>query len=403
MKLITDLKATSSRLAKEQLLRGISITEWQVFNYAYHPDSIYHMKCAIYDDQLGEPSEAMFELLDRVLSGDLRGQRAKMMVQQFAMSHGTLILYIVNKDLDCGTTATTFNNVHPGAIPQFKVQLAKEVDIKTINYPVLAQLKYDGVRLIAMIEDGTCTFKTRNGKKVTLPELAKDIESLPFNNYILDGEIVLATGKQEDRTKISGMVNSAMHGGRIDEDDIVLHCFDTMPLSDFNNLYCPTIYRDRFTILKAILATNESSHLELAITNEVHSAEAATNLYEASLAMGYEGLILKYTDHKYTFKRSKDWIKVKEVKHADLTVCGIQEGTGKYKDMIGALMCEGEVEGHFIQVNVGSGLSDIQRNLNDIEFIGETVEILYNTVIQDSVTLEWSLFLPRFVQVRTDK
>jgi len=119
--------------------------------------------------------------------------------------------------------------------------------------------------------------------------------------------------------------------------------------------------------------------------------------------MGYEGLVLKYPEHKYTFKRSKDWIKVKEVKHADLRVVDIREGTGKYKGMIGGLVCVGEVEGHRVRVAVGSGLSDIQRSLDDIEFIQETVEVLYNTVIQDSVTLEWSLFLPRFVQVRFDK
>jgi len=345
----------------------------------------------------------MFTLLDKVLDGVIIGKTARTRVATFADTNGDLIKLIVNKDLDCGVSATLFNKVHPGTIPQYKEQLAKEVDIQTIKYPVLAQLKYDGVRLIALIEDRTCTFKTRNGKIVRLPHLAKHIEAMPFDNYILDGEIVLASGKMEDRTKISGMVNSAMHGGTVNEDNMVLHIFDTMPLSEFNACDCDAPYEDRFAVLNKILVTNESSHLELAITNEVHSAEAATNLYEGALAMGYEGLVLKYPEHKYTFKRSKDWIKVKEVKHADLRVVDIQEGTGKYKGMIGALVCVGEVEGHRVRVAVGSGLSDIQRSLDDIEFIQETVEVLYNTVIQDSVTLEWSLFLPRFVQVRFDK
>ena len=403
MKLIHQLRATSSRLAKEQHLRNISHNEWRVFVYAYHPDSIYHMKwpsANIHD--IGEPNEQMFTLLDSILDGNITGNKAKARVQSFVSIHGSLIKFIINKDLDCGVTATIFNKIYPESIPQFKVQLAKEIDIKTIAYPVLAQLKYDGVRLIAMIENRKCTFKTRNGKKVHLLHLAEAIEALPFDNYILDGEIVLASGKMEDRTKISGMINSAMHGGRVNQDDMVLHIFDTMPLSEFNACECDTIYDDRFAILNKILETNESDHLAIAPTNEVHSAEAATNLYEGALAMGYEGLVLKYPRHKYTFKRSKDWIKVKEVKHADLKVIGIEPGQGKYDGMTGALICEGMVEGKEVKVNVGSDLTDLQRS-DYYLFLYKTVEVLYNAVIKDSVTNQYSLFLPRFVQVRYDK
>jgi len=404
MKVLYALRATRSSLAKEAILAKIEYPTWKTFYYAYHIDSMYHMKFkAVAEDSLGEPSVAMFVLLDRILDGELRGTSARDAVRSFAQSNGDLIKLIINKDLACGVTATLFNKVNPGSIPQFKVQLAKEVDISTIDYPVLAQLKYDGVRLIALIENGTCTFKTRNGKLVALPGLAEDIESLPFDNYILDGELVLASGKQEDRTKISGMVNSAMHGGTIDEYSIVLHCFDTMPLSEFNAVKCNATYEDRFTVLTKILQHAETSKLELAITNVVYSAEGATELYKAALALGYEGLVLKYPEHLYTFKRSKDWIKVKEVKKARIKVIDIQDGTGKYRGMIGALVCEGVVEGKHIKVNIGSGLSDIERSLDDIYFLNETIDILYNAVIQDSVTREWSLFLPRLHQIRLDK
>ncbi len=403
MKLLTELRKTNSRIDKERLLRDISLDDWKVFVTAYHPDSIFHMTCILTGGvYIGKPTEAMFDLLDSILSKELFGARAKDAVEDFALEHGDLIKLIVNKDMRCGVTATIFNKVYPGSIPQFKVQLAKEVDIQTIEYPVLAQLKYDGVRLIAMIDDNVCTFKTRNGKVVHLPELAKTIEALPFTSYILDGEIVLETGKQEDRTRVSGMINSAMHGGSVIETAMVFHVFDTMPLSEFNDCRCDTVYEDRFLVLKLILASKPVDSIQLAITNEVHSAKAATDLYEDSLAMGYEGLVLKYPDHTYTFKRSKDWIKVKEIKSADLTVVDIQDGTGKYEGMIGALVCKGVVDGKDITVSVGSGLSDLQRGLPFSEFYGKTVEVLYNTAIQDSVTSAWSLFLPRFVQVRHD-
>jgi len=176
-----------------------------------------------------------------------------------------------------------------------------------------------------------------------------------------------------------------------------------MSLSAFNVSKCIVPYDYRFASLKTILSTNESSHLQLAPTNEVHNVESVTALYDAALVMGYEGLVLKYPEHLYTFKRSKDWIKLKEVKDADLLVTGIQEGTGKYKGMIGALECSGHVEGKEVIVNVGTGLSDLERGMDDIEFLNEIVEIQYNAVIKDSVTGQWSLFLPRYITVRTDK
>jgi len=143
--------------------------------------------------------------------------------------------------------------------------------------------------------------------------------------------------------------------------------------------------------------------LELAVTNEAHNKEAVEELYEEVIAQNYEGLILKRADHLYTFKRSKDWVKLKEIKTADLKCVGVQEGTGKYEGMIGALMCEGMVEGKFVTVNVGSGLSDVQRSLDDIQYIGETIEVKYNSVIRDSVTNQFSLFLPRYAIARFDK
>ena len=403
MKLIHQLRAMNSNAAKQVMLKGISELEWKTFVYALHPDSMYHMTMEETGSELGEPTEQMFTLLNQILDGDLRGDQAKAAVRSFANQNGELILLVVNKKLRCGVTTTTFNKVHPGSIPQFMVQLAKEVPLVNLRFPVLAQLKYDGVRLIAKIRNRECTFWTRNGKQVNLPDLKKEIESFPFDNYILDGEIVLSHGLQVDRTSISGMINSAMHGGHVIETAMVFHVFDTMPLSSFEACDNPTPYADRFGHLQFIWDKTESTKVQIAITNEVFNHESLTALYEAALGQGYEGLVLKYPSHRYTFRRSKDWIKIKEVKTADLKCVGVQAGTGKYTDMIGALICQGEVEGKKINVNVGSGLTDIQRSMDDIHYIGETIEVKYNTLIQDSVRGGWSLFLPRFVEIRIDK
>ena len=406
MKLLAQLQATTSKLDKERMLKGISELEYKTFLQAYDPYYVYHMKFTVAGIRmynLGEPTEGMFTLLGEIITKRIKGITAKRKVEVFAGEHGDLIKLVINKDLRCGVTATTFNNIYPGAIPQFKVQLAKAVALEKVEFPVLLQLKYDGVRLIALNKEGEVRFFTRNGKEVILPFLRKELEDIPMVNYMLDTEVTLHNGTQDERTKVSGMVNSAMHGGMVEESQMVLNCFDFMSLAQWEAAYCPDEYEVRFTVLMAFLEHTDSINVQLALTNEAHNIEAVNELYDAAISMDFEGLILKRADHLYTFKRSKDWVKLKEVKTADLMCCGVQAGTGKYDGMIGALLCEGTVEGKEVTVSVGSGLSDLQRSLGDMQYLGETIEVKYNAVIFDQVRKQWSLFLPRYVIARFDK
>lgn len=406
MKLQSKLASNGSKIMKQQILRNIEELEWRTFVYAYHPESIYNMKWANYDvDNLGEPREEMFTLLNDILDKRISGQAAKDAVHEYAEKFGDLIKLVTNKDMRCGVSATLFNFVFPGSIPQFKAMKAQEVPLKDLKYPLLAQLKYDGVRLITTISgpDRDVTFRTYNGKKVNLPMLEMRLKQAHLTNCVLDGEIVYGDGKLEDRGSISGAINSAMHGGRIDETDVVYHVFDFLTREQFETQSSKDPYDIRWDMLRGVIKVIDDPSVQLAITNEVHNAEGAQQLFEGCLAMGYEGLILKHKHHLYEFKRSKNWIKAKAIKTADLTCIGIEDGTGKYEGMIGALKCAGKVDGKDVVVKVGSGLTDMDRAIAPSYYFGQSIEIKYNSVVQDKTTEQWSLFLPRFVKVRTDK
>jgi hypothetical protein len=56
---------------------------------------------------------------------------------------------------------------------------------------------------------------------------------------------------------------------------------------------------------------------------------------------GFEGIMIKNVDAPYECKRNTFWMKFKPVYDYDLTVIGIEEGTGKNKGRMGALVCEG--------------------------------------------------------------
>jgi len=220
---------------------------------------------------------------------------------------------------------------------------------------------------------------------------------------MLDGELVIGGGKMTDRTSVSGMVNSAMHGGRILEEKLEYALFDSMSIGDFESCNCPHIYSYRYIDTKVLVQTINNPMVTIARNDLVSSPKEVEALAQQLYADGMEGLILKHPTHKYTFKRSKEWVKIKESKTADLIVVGAVEGEGQFQGMVGALACTGVVEGRKITVAVGSGLSTIQRETSLDHYDNLTVEVKYNSVIMDSRTGKWSLFLPRFICVRYDK
>ena len=375
--------------------------------WTYNPDIVYGIKCApasplnvFQREATLQPEE--YEVLHRLADKSLSGDAARTAVDSVCRNHGSLLKLVINRDLQAGVAAKTINKVIPGLIPQFNVQLAKEADIHKIDYPCWAQMKYDGVRIVALIRDHGVKFRTRNGKYVNLPRLAEHILKSPINQMVLDGELVYADGKLAGRTSVSGMVNSAMHGGAINESNLTFRVFDHLPYDDFVSGVCKDPYKDRLECVR-IICNLIGGPVYAAETQTVFTPEEVNRMADVMYGQGYEGLILKWPHHKYNYKRSKEWVKIKQVKTVELRVLEAEEGKGKYEGQIGALVCEGKVEGRKIRVHVGSGLSDVERSMPMDYFDGNLVEVKYNSIIQDSKTGKWSLFLPRYVCLRLDK
>lgn len=407
MNLIAILNEDTSRVHKENELAKANNMEQRVLRFAYDPDIKFGVKFTDSEidlDNLGEPNHELFELLPRLSHRELTGNAARIATNTFADKYGDLIKLICNKDLQCGVSATTINKVFPGLIPVFKVQLAKEVPLSELTYPMHAQLKYDGVRIVILWDGVRAQFRTRNGKFIVLPEIANYLTRV-FVEYpavMLDSEVTLRNGKTEDRTTVSGMINSARSGNSINESMLVFNVFDAMPLAQFNSGECSLRYSCRLAMAEDA-CTLADLYLAKAESKLVTSANQAQEVFYDALANGDEGIILKPINHKYTFKRSKDWVKLKDIRTADLLCTGTIEGTGKYQNMLGALVCEGIVDGKKVNVNVGSGLTDADRMVELDAYVGQTIEVKYNSVILDTVRNTYSLFLPRFVMVRFDK
>jgi DNA ligase-1 len=101
-------------------------------------------------------------------------------------------------------------------------------------------------------------------------------------------------------------------------------------------------------------------------------------------------------------KRSKGQIKFKGELDCTLKVVGWEEGTGKHKGRLGALVLQSE-DGS-VSTNCGTGFSDADRAEFTYEYcIGKFVDVKYNARITDKRSSVDSLFLPVFAGFREDK
>jgi len=174
--------------------------------------------------------------------------------------------------------------------------------------------------------------------------------------------------------------------------------WDVIPYVYFTDGLCPVPYETRFASLQEMNLPNKVNLVEHIV---VDTLDAANTIFEDYLAAGMEGIILKDPKGIWEDKRAKHQIKFKGELECDLKVVDVEDGTGKYEGMIGALVCESS-DG-VVKVNVGSGFNDDQRkSFKKADLFGKVVAVKYNARIKNKLGDE-SLFLPIFIEVREDK
>jgi DNA ligase-1 len=223
------------------------------------------------------------------------------------------------------------------------------------------------------------------------------------NGFVLDGEVIGNTFQE--------LMRQARRKDNVQAEDSVFNVFDIIPLEDFRSGHWNAQLRKRIELLDAMRPVIESMpNVELLphIMVDLDTAAGKDQLEryaKDNVNAGFEGVMIKEMSAPYICKRSTDWMKWKPTITVDLEVIGVEEGTGRNKGRLGALVCSGEDDSKFITVNVGSGFSDTDRdNLwrDRNMVIGRTCEILCDVITQNQDG-SYSLRFPRFVRFRDDK
>jgi len=420
-KFLDSLSANTSRNFKIEQLNAQSDNETlrEVVRLALDPfTQFYQRKIPQYTTDKHQTSlenalGALYDLSSRTVTGNAAIEYLRMLLSSLSPDDAKVIERIIQKDLKCGVDVSTANKVWSGLIPEYPCMLCSPFEQKLVDkikFPAYAQMKMDGMRFNAIVRDGKCEFRSRNGKEILLlGNLEQEFISLAGSiDCVFDGELLVMLPNDSqfaDRQTGNGILNKANKGTISPEEAAMVHAsvWDLIPYVMFETGHCATPYSKRFSTLEAIVNKQSSKDKKIWTVSStiVETLEQAQEIFQEYLSLGYEGIILKDGSGEWEDKRSKTQIKFKGELECDLKIVAVEEGKGKAAGMLGAIICESS-DG-VVKVNVGSGFTDAHRKQYWKEnLIDKIVAVKYNSRIKNK-TGEESLFLPVFIELRDDK
>ena len=202
-----------------------------------------------------------------------------------------------------------------------------------ITYPALVQPKLDGIRCIAILKNNKCTLWSRTRKPITsVPHIVEALEKLDLggSDMIFDGELY----SHEYRDNFEEIVHFVTQEVPIAGYHVVeYHIYDVIneKQNSTRSCYLKDKFQDPYLDIKPI---------QLVPTTIVESKFEVDKMYEAHIAWGYEGCMVRNMDGKYVNKRSYDLQKVKKFQDNEFEILGIEEGRGKLSGHVGAFVCK---------------------------------------------------------------
>lgn len=444
LEIIKELRADASLNYKKEVLARYS--DYEPFKEflirVYNPRINYYMKkipdVSKYETEPFKEQD-MSGLRDtlNVLSGRLAtGDTAINYVRNFLLEANQTVRELfelaIGRDIRAGVGVGIINEVYKGLIEEIPYCRCSKLDEKTLERfdiipdGFLTQMKADGVFSYIIKEDENVYMLTRAGTVWTSDILKEDMIKCSDGVYIGEA-LVYKDGKPLDRKTGNGLINKfikrettleSLQGKlnkgnpkslkeleikRLEFTEINknLHfvIWDSLTLQEFEEGFSTRPYTERFG--EAIKATFMTSKLKPIPSYRVYSMKEAQAIADEYISNGGEGAVIKKRDTMWKDGTSKDMVKIKAVLDADLLCIYVEEGSGKYKGKVGALVLETSCGR--LRVKVGTGLNDLDRAKPFDFYVGKVIEIQYNEFIKSKSKNTDSLFLPRFVEVREDK
>ncbi len=198
----------------------------------------------------------------------------------------------------------------PGATPSpppatLPPQLATAVERAPTGKAWLHEIKFDGYRIVAHIEHGKVRLMTRNGLDWTkrLHALARQLQSLPVQQAILDGELVAlsASGASSFRELQEAL-------SRKETAHLTYQVFDLAYLDGHDLTAMPLLERKQ-ALAQLLQATGFEAGGTVHYSDHIQGQ--GPEFLEQACTLGLEGIVSKRADAPYRSGRSKLWLKAK--------------------------------------------------------------------------------------------
>src|SRR5216684_1920574 len=213
-------------------------------------------------------------------------------------------------------------SAHKGAMPsRVEPMLATLAEHPFSDPNWLFEIKWDGVRAQARIENGALAVRSRTGVDITkrYPELASLPEAFAARQAIVDGEIVALDARGHSNFE---RLQERMHV-RVPSENLVTQI--PVVYLAFDLLYCDGYDLREAPLLERKQLLQRLLHASERFRYSDHQLEQGKELYELAKETGLEGIVAKRVDSPYVSDRSAHWVKLKVTKTLDAVVGGWTE------------------------------------------------------------------------------
>lgn len=408
--LLERLESDNSRLAKEAVLKEFSDSEAVKTLLIMAMDPFRRYKITLRENEIEgkgfrkiENSWKEFVIIaDRLASSKGVCDSDKNTVVQWIEDHtpasAEFYRRVINKDLRCGVSGQTVKKIFgPGLIPEFSVQLAQKYDGTSGSW--YASPKLDGNRAVAIRNDDGWVLYSRSGKEwKTVPHVNKELEKLDVLQITFcDGELYTKEFPFEK-------IQSALRSEKIRQPEAHLVKYFIFWMGDKKDFF----FHQKPSTIDGIKLM-EKAHGELSLEKieiipqyKVELTKEVADHYNKTFSdNGFEGVMFRHGEIGYDYKRSAYLLKYKSFFEEDFKVIGFEEGKGKNKGSLGAIVAEVRRK-HTVEtkeVSVGSGFTDEMRDKvwnNQDFYLGKMAEIKFQELSQYGIPrfpifLKWKL------------
>lgn len=315
-------------------------------------------RAAILTELFGAATADEQAFLTRLLTGELRqGALGGVMVEAIAAASGQPATDVRRAYLLTGSLAETaaVATRGAGALRDVGLRVGRAVSpmlatpadsldaaLADLGPDAVVEDKLDGARIQVHRDGDRITVYTRTLRDVTgqVPDLVAAVAELPCDTVILDGETLTLTDDgrprpfQETMSRFSSAHAGDAHTPEAGMDDarrlLRPFFFDCLHLDGADLIDRPLA--DRLDALDRV-----APHLRIPSVRRPTATEAARH-FDAAIAAGHEGVMVKSLDGRYAAgRRGKGWQKVKPVHTVDLVVLAAEWGSGRRTGLLSNL------------------------------------------------------------------